>query len=1229
MLFIPFFCEKLVHNLACLLRSNTNLKAISVYICLCRCTRHFLKINTLRLKSLEIKGFKSFADKTVLNFDEGVTGIIGPNGCGKSNIIDSIRWVIGEQKISQLRSENLESLVFNGSKSRSASGLAEVSLTFENTRNLLPIEFNTVTVTRKYYKNGDSEYRLNDVSCRLKDIHNLFMDTGISTDSYAIIELGMVDDIIKDKENSRRRMLEQAAGITIYKTRKREAKLKLDAAQHDLARIEDLLFEINNQLKSLENQAKKAEKYYEIKKDYRNISIELTKAALEGFNLTYHDLSDRQNTETDNRIQMEAAIATEEAALEKDKADFVEKEQALHVMQSAFNELTNRLRETRAKENLSAQRLNHLTEKEQNLKEFIAKAQAQLTGIDESIHFTAEQIKEEEAFYQENAGTLESIKNELNEKRNLFDSNRGILDTERQTQMQLQRNRFEVEKNVAIADTSITNLQRSIALLSDEQEQRRQIIHKLEEDKAQKSDELNKAQHELENLKEENEKIKSLILDSQAELEKLRNELMSENRILDAKQNEHDLLKSLVDKMEGYPESVKFLHNNAGWLKDVPLLSDILYVKEDYRAAVENVLETYLNYYVVATEEDAMQAISLLQDHKKGKAKFFILDKLPQNQSAAHVAGDGLTPALDVVEVDENYKTLARHLLGEVVIAENEEVFTSADGIVLEKSGKIVKGNYSIGGGSVGLFEGKKIGRVKNLEKLSSHISSQKEKVSALKNSIDQRSGKVFELNNNLKDRQIQQSQKLVMDLTNALSAIENKVENYSQQQVRSGQRLADLTSQLEKTQSDIEGTRGQLGALLEKASGHDDVVRLAEQAFKEAEEAFNNHNRKFHEFNIQLTRQQSKIHALKQEMEFKSRQVQDLTAQIKNSEEQLGGTTIQLTETRQELDSLKSDLILLMKEKEAEEIKLNDADRAYHVFRNALVEKESKLRQLHKTKEQSDQAVAEIKDKLNELKLQLAGMKERLMVEFKVDIDTVLGEDRETTFTKEELQEKSDRLKKRLENIGEINPTAIEAFTEMKKRYDFINEQKNDLVEARQSLMQTIHEVETTANQKFLETFNRVRENFKTVFQALFTEDDTADMVLEDPENLAETGIDIMAKPKGKRPTSITQLSGGEKTLTATALLFAIYLIKPAPFCILDEVDAPLDDANVQKFTQMIRKFSRDSQFIIVTHNKMTMASVDVIYGVTMQELGVSKLVPVDFRGLEHEYETVEATVA
>jgi chromosome segregation protein len=296
----------------------------------------------------------------------------------------------------------------------------------------------------------------------------------------------------------------------------------------------------------------------------------------------------------------------------------------------------------------------------------------------------------------------------------------------------------------------------------------------------------------------------------------------------------------------------------------------------------------------------------------------------------------------------------------------------------------------------------------------------------------------------------------------------------------------------------------------------------------------------------------------------------------------------------------------------------LNVADQAYYNFRNELAEKESAIRHLSKDKEQVEFLLAALKDKLNDLKLQLAGMKERMSVEFRIDLEEILGEGRTNDIATEELQASVDRMKKRLENLGEVNPTAIEAFTEMKKRYDFIVEQKTDLVSAKDSLLKTIEEVEATANQKFLDTFEQVRNHFKNVFKTLFTEDDQCDLVLEDPTNIAESGIDVVAKPKGKRPTSLTQLSGGERTLTATALLFAIYLIKPAPFCILDEVDAPLDDANVGKFTNMIRQFSENSQFIIVTHNKTTMSTVDVIYGVTMQEPGVSKLVTVDFRSLQ-----------
>jgi chromosome segregation protein len=1171
----------------------------------------------VRLKSLEIKGFKSFADKTVVSFDEGVTGIIGPNGCGKSNIIDSIRWVIGEQKISHLRSENLESLVFNGSKTRSASGLAEVSLTFENTRNLLPTEFSTVTVTRKFYKSGESEYRLNDVQCRLKDIQNLFLDTGVSTDSYAIIELGMVDDIIKDKENSRRRMLEQAAGITIYKTRKKEAKNKLDATEQDLARIEDLLFEINNQLKTLENQAKKAEKYYEIKKDYREVSIELAKAALEGFNLTWKDLNEQHDAEVNKKVELEAKIATEEAAIEQEKVGFIEKEKELQTMQHAFNDMLQTLRSKENEKNLAQQRLHYLKEKETSLNDFLQKAGGQLKGIDESIQFTQLQIAEEDQKLNDLGSQLDSLRSAVEATRKQFDEKRSGIDELRKENQAIQRSQFEAEKNVAVGETSVQNLQRTIFQLREEQTNRKQQLQQLEVEKQQKEYELNNCREELQQLQEQHAFTKDQILQTQEALEGLRNQLADESRKLDSKKNEHDLLKSLVDSMEGYPDSVKFLHNNPEWNVESPLLSDVIYCKEEYRTAIENLLEQYLNYYVVGNMRDALNAVHLLHANQKGKANFFMLDQF-NGQAVLNNVPSGTIAALSVVEVEAKYQSLINYLLGQVVIAEDENNLPADfEGVVLEKNGKFFKGKYSLSGGSVGLFEGKKLGRAKNLERLHEEILAQETVVLDLKHAIQMRHNEVIGFNEQLKENAIKQTETTINQLVNQVYGIDNRMENLRGMETNAVKRLEDLERQQEDVLENQQVYRDELekyNSQLDELAGRLEAI---EQEFTAAEQQYNEANQSYNDYNLNVTRQQSRVTALKQEFEFKQNQFQDLQLQITTNSAALEEAATQINDSEVMLLEAQDGLVTLLQNKETEERKLNEADQFYYNLRNALGEKESELRHKQKEKEQVDHLLNEIKDKLTELKLQLSGTKERLLVEFKVNLEEVIEEDRTGEEPLEELQAKVDRMKKRLENLGEVNPTAIEAFEEMRKRYEFILEQKNDLVTAKESLLQTIQEVEATANQRFLETFNQVRENFQKVFKALFTEEDTADMVLENPDNLADTGIDIIAKPKGKRPSSISQLSGGEKTLTATAMLFAIYLIKPAPFCILDEVDAPLDDANVGKFTNMIRQFSNNSQFIIVTHNKQTMGAVDVIYGVTMQEAGVSKLVPVDFRSL------------
>jgi chromosome segregation protein len=1175
-----------------------------------------LKKRKVRLKSLEIKGFKSFADKTLINLDNQITGIVGPNGCGKSNIVDAIRWVIGEHKIKTLRSDNLEDLIFNGSKTRNGSGLAEVSLTFENTKNLLPTEFNIVTISRKFYKNGESEYRLNDVTCRLKDITNLFLDTGVTSDSYSIIELGMVDDIIKDKENSRRRMLEQAAGISIYKTRKKEAKQKLDATEADLNRIEDLLFEISNNLRSLESQAKKAEKYHTIKSEYKEASIEFVKASLEDFNTSYQTLTTQQQHEVDAILALDAVIATEGAALEQQKLELTKREDELHQLQKTFNELVNQLRLLENDKNLSTQKIEHLNQLTNNIQREIVEANEQTKQLKKATEDAIKKIATEEDTLVKLKERIEELRSHLDEKRNVYDNQKSDLDKLRFEHQQLQVKQFDAEKLVAIAENNISNQERSIQQLVDENKQRTVEIQKQDTQRVETTEKLTAQKSLLAEAVKRQEEATAKLLSSQEQLEILRVNLFDENRKLDAKQNEHNLLKSLVDNLEGYPDSIKYLTKHATWNHNTSLLSEVFNVQDDYRASIENYLDKYLNYYVVDTPEQAYEAIHLLRDNNKGKAGFFILSEIDSINTESNSLSN-VKAAIDTVQCDAKYKSLFSSLLNNVYIGDDIKIDLPKNTTLLQQDGATFRSNQHIVGGSLGVFDGNKIGRTQRLDKLSNDIKVLSESASAIKKEITDTQNLIVGFNQEIKDNQILKLRDEINRSENLSIQIQNRIENYQHQITQAEERIVHLNAQLKDTKSSIAETQVLYGEMKQQLSFAFSNLQQSQEKFSIAEADYNKTNEEYNQHNLIITRQQSRINEINQEKNIREHQIEELTEKIKQSELKLAESQQQLSETQVQLKTIEEKLYVSLQEKEVGEKNVNEKDQAFYNFRNELTEKDTILNKKRKEKETSEIQLTAIKDKLTEMKLQLSSMKERLHLEFKIELDDVLKTPRTSDQPLDELTTEVDKLKKRIDNLGEVNPMAVEAYKEMKGRHDFIQEQKSDLTNAKESLLKTIEEVELTANQKFKDTFEKVKENFINVFHALFTQDDHADMKLVDPDNLAETAIEIYAQPKGKKPSTITQLSGGEKTLTSAAFLFAIYLIKPAPFCVLDEVDAPLDDANVGKFTKMIRQFSDNSQFIIVTHNKQTMASVDVIYGVTMQEAGVSKLVPVDFRSL------------
>jgi chromosome segregation protein len=1174
----------------------------------------------MRLRSLEVKGFKSFAEETIINFNEDVIGIVGPNGSGKSNVVDAIRWVLGEQKSKELRLDKMSSVIFNGTKKRKEGNTAQVTLTFENTKNILPTEYQNVSVTRILYRSGESEYRLNGVTCRLKDITTLLMDTGMGSNSYAIIALGMVDDILENKENARRRMFEQAAGVSKYKARKHETMQKLDSTTADLERVQDLLFEIEKNLESLEKQAKRTQKYFDMRERYKEISVALAIIKVNAFKADYKQIEQQITKEEDNYRGLEAEIKNAEAALEKEKAAHIDKEKNLSERQRELNSLVGNIRGRENDKRMAEQKTLFIEQNKKTLANDIATLKGKIGQLEEDIEYYRTELNVEKKKETKLEEALETTNEKLKNIRENHGSMKSDMDSKLNFQQQIERDINEFDKRKAISINQIENLQTEITRRKQDVASRVQALDFTTGDLKEVEGKEASLATEINDLEEKENQRKQDIEVSEKSIDALNKTFSDLNRKLDAKKNEFKLTKSMVESMEGFPESVKFLQANKEFKS--PLLSDLIYVKEDCRAAIENYLEPYLNYYVSDTYEDAIKAIRLLSNQQKGKANFFILEAFKNYQPSVTLVADAEL-ATAFVTVDEKFKPLAAYLLDHVFIANDENINLANEDFsenvtLLTKSGAFVKRKFSIAGGSVGLFEGKKIGRKKNLEILEQEIKvleteakqvneelqTAKNKLQGLKSTSF--APKIQSLYNDLnKNAQVKLSLKLKIE------GVETYAKENEERNIVNQKTIDELQKSMQDIDSQLLAKRKDLDILKSDVSNSGDAYRLMADQLSEASAAYN-------EANINFIRQQNKVSSFQRELSFRENSANESKSNLQRSEQQLKNSDAELLENQQFIDDLTKQLQEGYRDRKTFEQTLGEVENAYYQARTLINDLDDKARKLGRQQADVQSLVNRLKDKFNDIKLQLTAIGERLHVEFKIGINDIINQEPDNQYNRIELEDEVSKLKNRLDNYGEINPMAVEAYNEMKERHDTIAVQRDDILKAKESLLETIREIEETATKQFLESFTQIRTNFIEIFRTLFTAEDKADLVLENPDNPLESPINITAQPKGKRPQSISQLSGGEKTLTATALLFALYLLKPAPFCIFDEVDAPLDDANIEKFNRIIKKFSKDSQFIIVTHNKATMSAVDVIYGVYMPEQGVSAVTPVDFRSLD-----------
>ena len=1172
----------------------------------------------MRLSQLEIKGFKSFADETVINFNEQVIGVVGPNGSGKSNIVDAIKWVLGEQKTKELRLDSMSDVIFAGTKKRKPGKIARVTVNFNNTKNILPTEYNSVSISRLLYSNGQSEYRLNDVQCRKKDITSLFLDSGLGSNAYAIISLSMVEDILVDRENSRARMIEEASGINKFKVRKRETLNKLKGTQSDLDRVEDLLFELESNLKAFEKQARRTERYLKVKEDFKLVSLSWATRNGKKLNSEISELQLKLNEESKKDIETSSNLNTKESALQKIKKEVLEKEGQLSDFQKTHNRLKDQIA---ALENQKGIAQNELTFLNSGLKNAESESQileSELSNLDKEL-----QIKQN--IRKDQSSNIENQKNEYEQKLHSFEAVRKVYDSIRTNLVSGQQEKDNLRKSIEKSKREISVKQSQISLLKD------QLVVKVKEE-----EEVNLQLEELQiNLSKSEETFSNLSLkynDQFQSLQKLEeshaineqeiNELKEEIRAIELKRDKskqrEELLENVINSYGGFTESIRYL--NSENRIDKQLLSDVLDIKDpEYQDIIELFFAPVLQHIIVDSSEIAFDLNKMVRDAQKGKVNFFINVNSKSIKNAA--PSDKFSPLINQLSFDNEFKDVIELLSEQSFIYDGsfEELVSeniSADMTILLPKELIIYKKGELRGGSATLFEGANIGRRKNLEKLKDRIGKLEKQIVGLTTTLEK-----VNLEGSYYFEQINDKREKLQSLSKHVKNAENE-KNVITTRFSVRRNIAiELSEKNKGAQQHILNVESELEAL-EKLGETFSEKTLEESNIEQMKSDFDKYHKEFElartakdEMQNQILKNENQINLIQRDIdqinktksEKENRQKENKVTITKNGE--------RIEELLKSLEEVKSKVVKLYANEKEQFQKLNNQEEEFFNTKSGIYDKEKEIFELRGKRDRVIHLISTLREKLNDKKIKLRGWKDRIEVEFNENITKYEVPESYVEVDLDDLGIQRESLQIKLKSFGDINPLAIEAYNEIKLRVDKITTERDDILDAKVNLEETIRDIEQTASDLFTTALDQIRVHFKEVFRSLFSEDDDCDIVLLNADTPLDSSIEIVAKPKGKKPKSINQLSGGEKTLTAVSFLFALYLLKPAPFCIFDEVDAPLDDINIQKFNNIIRTFSKDSQFVIVTHNKSTMAEMDILYGVFMQETGVSGVAAVDFR--------------
>ncbi len=1189
----------------------------------------------MQLKTLEMLGFKSFSDKTSIVFQPGITAIVGPNGCGKSNVSDAIRWVLGEQSAKHLRGDKMEDVIFNGSESRKSTGMAEVSLTITDVSpGQLSSEFSQYSeleITRRLYRSGESEYFINKIPCRLKDIRDLMMDAGVGAKIHAIIEQDRVDQILSSKPQDRRFLFEEVAGVMKYKARRQESLSKLEATQQNQIRVNDILTEVKRQLNSLDRQAKKAERYQRLRGEMKDLEFHLAAVEYSNLGLEWTAASDEFTTVENELTGLHASLGRIESAIEETRADALTSERELAALQHRIHEAENALGRAENRVEMSKSQIASLNEQRgrdiadmEYLKKELTRAAEQRAALEQEAHAIAASLEEKTGVLREKAESFDVVSQSL-----------------RDHELQLEQARAGVHNaiNESAAERSkISNLQTRLAQLNDEDGRERketeELAKRLQEIVtllAEKEKDISEISARRRAALDGREQVAARLEQALAKKKSLEADLAAAKDRLSSQSSRLRSLRELEQSLEGYQKGVQTVMSArkqeaaSGRLGTIHgLVADIIETDPRYELAIEAVLGDRLQYVVVGSQNDSLKAIDFLKSESGGRSTF--IPKTPREIKSEPFVKNGhsgvIGPALNIVRCKDNYSHVAEYLLGDVVVVDTidtalhlwenngfHKTLVTLSGEIVDPWGAVTGGTVEAGG--QGMLTKRR--EIKDLEFEVSGLSKQVAGLEAELKAVNA----AIEADKKAESELAQQIHRTELELVNKekdRGALGDELGRAQQRAKALDAAAAERAVRRNELNEQIEKSAGLLRGLEDGKTSAEANIESLQKELAQKRELLEAARAEITEIKMAVTALQEKQDASARNLSAIVHSEADVSSRITKREAELAGIGSKLKELEAAISSAEIEIREHIRTLEAERQVLVARQDAHREKADALQAFEEQARQIRHDVETVQKRLSANEVKRTELRMKIEHLKDNIWTTYHTDLEAVVKELGQFEINVEESRLRRDELGQKIDQMGPINVDALQEYNELKERYDLLTAQMNDINESIDNLKKTIARLDGETRELFTEAYNAIHEKFKEVFSLLF-EGGRAELVLLDESNILESGIEIIAQPRGKKFQSITLLSGGERALTAIALLFAAFLVKSSPFCLMDEVDAPLDEANVTRFNRLLREMSGRSQFILITHNKRTMESADALYGITMEEPGCSKVVSVKLR--------------